>query len=215
MGMLQAGIIPVTPLEQNCTIFFDTDTHEGVVVDPGGDVEVILQILNENSIRIAAIWLTHGHLDHAGGAMDLKEALGVEIIGPHRDDKTLLDRIEAQAELYGIKDGMRNCAPDRWLVDGDRVSFGAHAFEVYHTPGHAAGHVIYVNQKQKIAHLGDVLFHGSVGRTDLPGGDHATLMHSIKTKVLPLGDDVGFICGHGPGGRIGEERRTNPFLRGL
>jgi glyoxylase-like metal-dependent hydrolase (beta-lactamase superfamily II) len=213
--MLQAGIIPVTPFEQNCTIFFDTDTHDGVVVDPGGDVEVILQILQENNVRIAAIWLTHGHLDHAGGAMQLKEVLGVEIIGPHRDDQPLLDNIEAQAKLYGIDGDMRNCTPDRWLDDGDRVSFGAHEFEVYHTPGHAAGHVIFVNRAQNIAHLGDVLFHGSVGRTDLPGGDHATLMQSIKTKVLPLGDDVGFICGHGPGGRIGDERRTNPFLRGL
>ena len=215
MGMLQAGIIPVTTFEQNCTVLFDMDTNEGVVVDPGGDVDVILQILQENNVKIHAIWLTHGHLDHAGGAAQLKEALGVDIIGPHRDDKQLLDNIEAQAKMFGVDDDLRNCTPDRWLEDGDIVTFGDHSFEVYHTPGHAAGHVIFFNRAQKFAHLGDVLFHGSIGRTDLPGGNHATLLNSIKTKVLPLGDDVGFICGHGPGSRIGEERKTNPFLRGL
>jgi len=163
MGMLQAGIIPVTTFEQNCTVLFDIETNEGVVVDPGGDVDVILQILQENNVQIHAIWLTHGHLDHAGGATQLKEALGVEIIGPHRDDQQLLDNIEAQAKMFGVDDDLRNCVPDRWLENGDTVSFGDHIFEVYHTPGHAAGHVIFFHREQKFAHLGDVLFHGSVG----------------------------------------------------
>lgn len=214
MGQLQAGIIPVTPFQQNCTVFFDDETREGVVVDPGGDVDSIVEVLEKHGVIVREIWITHGHLDHAGGARDLKERLGVDIVGPHRDDLPLLERIETQAQKYGIT-GLRNVLPDRWLEEGETVSFGEHVFEVFHCPGHAPGHVIYYNRKQGFAHLGDVLFNGSVGRTDLPGGDHAQLMASIRDKVLPLGDDTGFICGHGPGGRIGEERRNNPYLQGL
>ena len=212
MGQLNAGIVPVTPFQQNCTILFDTDTKQGVVVDPGGDVDRILATLKENGIEAGAIWITHGHIDHAGGAMALKEALGgVEIIGPHEADKPLLANLEAQGVRYGIA-GARNCVPDRFLAEGDTVSFGEHVFEVLHCPGHAPGHVVYYDRAAGFAHVGDVLFHGSVGRTALPGGDHEALMRSIKEKLLPLGDDVGFLCGHGPGGRFGEERRTNPFL---
>lgn len=213
--MLQAGIIPVTHFHQNCTILFDSETREGVVVDPGGDVDVILQTLQENEVTIQAIWITHGHIDHAGGAKELKNALGVEIIGPHKDDAPLLARLETQAERFGLSMKVENVVPDRWLEEGDTVSFSGHVFEVLHCPGHAPGHVVYVNRAQNFAHLGDVLFHGSIGRTDLPGGNHEQLMESIRTKILPLGDEMGFICGHGPGGRIGEERRTNPYLRGL
>ncbi len=213
--MLQAGIIPVTHFQQNCTVLFDSETKRGVVVDPGGDVEVILQTLSENGLTIEAIWLTHGHIDHAGGAKALKQHLNVDIIGPHIDDKPLLERLETQAEKYGLAMKVENVLPDRWLTDGETVSFGDHVFEVYHCPGHAPGHVIYFNRAQNFAHVGDVLFHGSIGRTDLYGGNHEQLLESIRTKVLPLGDDVGFICGHGPGGRIGDERRTNPYLRGL
>lgn len=215
MATLQAGIIPVTPFQQNCTVLFDPETKHGVVVDPGGDVEVITQVLSENGLTIDAIWLTHGHIDHAGGAVDLKAELGVDIVGPHRDDAPLLSRLEDQAIKFELEGPVKNVTPDRWLADGDEVSFGDHRFEVFHCPGHAPGHVIYFNRAQNFAHLGDVLFHGSIGRTDLPGGNHQQLLDSIRDKVLPLGDEVGFICGHGPGGRIGEERRTNPFLQGI
>ncbi len=215
MGQIQAGVVPVTAFQQNCTILFDDETRRGVVVDPGGDVPNIVDVLSKNNIQIDAIWLTHGHIDHAGGAMDLKDTLKVDIIGSHRDDKPLLNGLEGQADMFGLDGQVRNVTPDKWLVEGDCVSFSGHDFEVYHCPGHAPGHVIFYNRAAGFAHLGDVLFHGSIGRTDLPGGDHDQLLASIRDKVLPLGDDVGFICGHGPGGRIGEERLTNPFLKGL
>jgi glyoxylase-like metal-dependent hydrolase (beta-lactamase superfamily II) len=212
MGQLNAGIVPVTAFQQNCTILFDDVEKTGVVVDPGGDVDRILEVLTGHGIKVQAIWLTHGHIDHAGGAMALKEILGVDILGPHEADKPLLDNIENQAKRYGTGDDARNCVPDRFLKEGEVVSLGEHAFEVLHCPGHAPGHVVYYNRTAGFAHVGDVLFRGSVGRTDLPGGDHDALIRSIKEKLLPLGDEIGFICGHGPGGRFGEERRGNPFL---
>ena len=212
MGQLNAGIVPVTPFQQNCTILFDTDTKQGVVIDPGGDVDVILEAIRSNGFDIGQIWITHGHLDHAGGAMELKEALGVDIIGPHEADAKMMANLEVQAERFGVPGMAKNCTPDRFLIEGETVSFGEHVFEVLHCPGHAPGHVVYYNRPARFAHVGDVLFRGSIGRTDLPGGDHATLIRSIKEKLFPLGDDIGFICGHGPGGRFGEERRSNPFL---
>jgi len=215
MGQLQAAIIPVTPFQQNCTVLFDADSKKGVVVDPGGDVDVIVQTLQENGITIEQIWLTHGHIDHAGGADELREALGVTVLGPHKDDLPLLANLETQAERFGVKMKVRNLVPDRFLEEGDTVSFGEHVFEVFHCPGHAPGHVIFFNRAMGFAHLGDVLFSGSIGRTDLPGGNHQQLLDSIRDKVLPLGDEVGFICGHGPGSRIGDERRSNPYLVGL
>ena len=215
MGKLQAGIIPVTPFQQNCTIFFDADSREGVVVDPGGDVDTIIETITQNGIAVKEIWITHGHLDHAGGADELRERLGVPVIGPHVDDKPLLENLEMQGQKFGIAMPLRNLVPDRYLAEGDTVSFGEHVFEIFHCPGHAPGHVVFFNRKESFAHLGDVLFTGSIGRTDLPGGNHEQLLASIRDKVLPLGDEVGFLCGHGPGGRIGEERRSNPYLVGL
>jgi hydroxyacylglutathione hydrolase len=212
MGQLSAGIVPVTAFQQNCTILFDTETKQGVVVDPGGDVPKIMAALENNGITVEAIWITHGHLDHAGGAMELKEKLGVSIIGPHVADKFILDDIEKRSAAYGAPGEMHNCTPDQFLEQGDKVSFGEHEFEVLHCPGHSPGSVVFYNRKAGFAHVGDVLFRGGIGRTDFPGGDHAALMNSIKNKLFPLGDEIAFICGHGPGGKFGEERRTNPFL---
>jgi glyoxylase-like metal-dependent hydrolase (beta-lactamase superfamily II) len=214
MGQLNAAIVPVTPFQQNCTILFDADTKEGVVVDPGGDLPRIRAALEQYGVTVQAIWLTHGHIDHAGGAMDLKDALGVPLVGPHEADTPLLQNLEVQAVRFGVSDAVRNCTPDRFLAEGDVVGFGEHQFEVLHCPGHAPGHVVFFNREARFAHVGDVLFNGSIGRTDLPGGDHAALIASIRNKLLPLGDDIGFICGHGPGSRFGDERRGNPFLTG-
>lgn len=214
MGRLSLEVIPVTAFRQNCCLLFDANDKQAVVVDPGGDVPDILHAIDRLGLTVTEIWLTHGHIDHAGGAMDLKEALGVPLIGPHRDDAFLLERLETQALRYGMGEGVRDAVPDRWLEEGDRLAVGEHAFEVLHTPGHSPGHVVFFQREARFLHAGDVLFAGSVGRTDLPGGDGPTLIQSIKTKILPLGDDVGFLCGHGPGSRIGDERRSNPFLVG-
>lgn len=212
--VLTVQIIPVTSFRQNCCLLFDADAKVGVVVDPGGDIDKILQVVEKTGVAVEAIWLTHGHIDHAGGAMELKERLGrdVPIVGPHQDDRLLLENIERQAQMFGAGGGFRNAYPDRWLAEGDTVSVGAHTFEVLHCPGHAPGHVVFFHRAARFLHAGDVLFSGSIGRTDLAGGDHATLLRSIRQKLLPLGDDVAFICGHGPGSTLGEERRNNPFL---
>ena len=209
---LTIEIVPVTAFGQNCCLLFDAGDKNGVVVDPGGDVDRILAAVAKAGITVEAIWLTHGHLDHAGGAMALKERLGVLIHGPHEGDRSILETIEQQAAMFGAGGGFRNAYPDRWLADGDEVGFGRHAFEVLHCPGHSPGHVVFFHRPARFLHAGDVLFRGSIGRTDLRGGDHATLIRSIREKVLPLGDDVAFLCGHGPGGTLGEERRSNPYL---
>ena len=217
MGQMSGVIVPVTLFQQNCAILFDAQTKEGIVVDPGGDVPDILAAIEKSAVKVTAVWLTHGHLDHAGGAMQLKTALleqgtAINIVGPHKDDAPLLANIESSALRFGAS-GMFNCTPDRYLEEGEQVNFGSHIFDVLHCPGHAPGHVVYINKAANFAHLGDVLFNGSIGRTDLPGGNHAQLIASIKNKLLPLGDEVSFICGHGPGSTIGNERKNNPYLR--
>jgi len=193
-----ALIVPVSPFQQNCTLLWNTATMHGVVIDPGGDVPDILAGIKQAGITIDEIWITHGHIDHVGGAAELRDELKVPIIGPHIADKYLLDNVVASGANFGMT-GVRNFAPDRWLNEGDQLKIGDLVFDVYHAPGHSPGSVVFFNKDMRFAIVGDVLFNGSVGRTDLPGGDHATLIRSINQKLLPLGDDIGFICGHGPG----------------
>ena len=209
---LKAAIVPVTPFQQNCTLLWDEDSKVGAVVDPGGDLHRIEAGIKQTGMSVEKILLTHGHLDHAGGAAELKEKLGgVPIEGPHLADKFLLDGLAAQGAGMGVS-GMRDVTPDRWLAERDTVSAAGASFAVLHCPGHSPGSVVLVNAAQRFALVGDVLFRGSIGRTDFPYGDHDALIDAIKTKLFPLGDDVVFICGHGPMGTIGEERQTNPFL---
>lgn len=207
---LKAAIVPVTPFQQNCTLVFDDETKKGVVIDPGGDIERIEDAIKQIGMTVEEIILTHGHIDHAGAATDLKAKLGVNITGPHKADKFLLDGLAAQALSYGFP-GMKNVTPDRWLDEGDRVTIAGVVFDVYHCPGHSPGSLVYVNKDAGIAFVGDVIFQGSIGRTDFPYGDHDALISAIRTKLFPLGDDIVFVCGHGPASTFGEERRTNPF----
>jgi glyoxylase-like metal-dependent hydrolase (beta-lactamase superfamily II) len=207
---LRAAIVPVTPLQQNCAILWCTSTMRGAVVDPGGDLARIRQGLDQVGVTAERIVLTHGHIDHAGGAAELAEALSVEIVGPHREDKWLLDALPVAGAEYGIP--ARPCTPDRWLEENDVVSVGKVDFEVLHCPGHSPGHIVLVNRALNFGVFGDVLFLGSIGRTDLPRGDHAALISAIKTKLLILPDDFFFLCGHGPMSTIGHERQSNPFL---
>ncbi len=208
---LKAAIVQVTPFQQNCTLIWDEATKSGAVVDPGGDLDKIEHAIAEAGIKIEKILLTHGHLDHAGGADELREKLGVKIEGPHRADKLLLDGLEKQGKLYQV-DGLRNVTPDRWLDEGDKVTVAGHEFQIFHCPGHSPGSVVFFNKAQRFALVGDVIFQGSIGRTDFPYGDHEALISAIKTKLFPLGDDVAFICGHGRPSQFGIERKTNPFL---
>ena len=208
---LRAAIVPVTPLQQNCSLVWSEATKKGAVIDPGGDVPVILDAIKQVGMTVEKIVLTHGHLDHVGGAMELKEALGVAIEGPHKADLFLMERAEEQAASYGLT-GMRNASSDRWLDEGDALEIGGEAFEIFHCPGHSPGSLVYYNKTNRFALVGDVVFQGSIGRTDFPYGDHEALITAIKSKLLPLGDDIAFICGHGPMSTFGQERQTNPFL---
>ena len=217
MGQLRGAIVPVTPFQQNCAILWDDETKAGMVVDPGGDVDRILAAIEQTGASIHKIVLTHGHLDHAGGAAGLRDALTskygapVPVEGPDRRDEFLLNGIASQAAGYGFV--ASNVTPDRWMEEGDVLTLGPHRFDVLHCPGHTPGSLVFVNTDARFALVGDVLFQGSVGRTDFPYGDTAALIDAIKTKLLPLGDDMSFLCGHGPGSTIGAERANNPFLR--
>jgi len=209
---MQAVIIPVTPFQQNCTLMWCPDTMEGAIVDPGGEIDRLLGIIDDQGITLVKILVTHGHIDHAGGVADLAERLGIPIEGPHKDDKFWIDQLTEQGDRFGTGENARSFTPDRWLDGGDTVSFGNVTLLVRHCPGHTPGHVIFFHEGLRVAQVGDVLFQGSIGRTDFPRGDHATLLASIKNELWPLGDDVTFIPGHGPTSTFGHERRTNPFV---
>ena len=209
---IKIAILPVTPFQQNCSIVWCTGTNKGAVVDPGGDVDRILEAVEQQGPEIEKILITHGHIDHAGGAAELAERLGVEIEGPHPEDLFLLEDLAVQGERFGVPGAGRPFIPSRWLDAGDEVTVGDLRFSVSHCPGHTPGHIIFFNQPSRVALVGDVLFKGSIGRTDFPRGDHDTLLRSIVENLWPLGDDVTFIPGHGQPSTIGEERRTNPFV---
>lgn len=209
--LLGAAVVAVTPFEQNATLLWCKRTKRGVWVDPGGERERLRPVAAERGVAVEAVWLTHGHIDHAGEAGVFAAEMGVPVIGPHREDAFWLDRLEEVGRGYGMA-GARNVVPDRWLEDGDRLSVGEVAFDVYHTPGHTPGHVIFHAAAVGVAQVGDVLFRGSIGRTDFPRGDHAALIASIRGKLWPLGDATRFIPGHGAMSTFGAERRGNPFV---
>lgn len=218
---LAVTLVPVTAFQQNCAILHDPESRRGAVIDPGGDVPLILAAIEKLDVTIESILLTHGHLDHAGGASALARALmavlpgqNVPILGPEARDRFLLEGIARQAAAFGLAD-MENVTPDRFLAEGDEVDIAGVPFAVRHCPGHTPGHIVFVDHANRFAVLGDVLFQGSIGRTDFPYGDHQQLLAAIAGKILPLGNDMRFICGHGPASSIGAERRDNPFLRGL
>ena len=208
---LKAVVVPVTPFQQNATILVCTRTGEAAVVDPGGEVDRLLAAAHGAAARIAKVLLTHGHVDHAGGAAELAGRLGVPIEGPHPDDAFWIEGIAEQGVRFGMPEA-RSFVPDRWLADGDEVTIGEARLAVLHCPGHTPGHVAYFHGPSRLALVGDVLFRGSIGRTDLARGDHARLIASIRDKLWPLGSDVTFIPGHGPASTFDAERRGNPFV---
>ena len=203
-------IIPVTPFEQNCSLLWCDETLRAAVVDPGGDIPRILAAVKRNGVTLDRILVTHGHIDHAGAVAELADRLSLPIEGPQREDQFWIDGMPQQSRMFGFPE-VRAFTPDRWLENGDRVGFGQVELEVLHCPGHTPGHVVFFNAAGRLAIVGDVLFQGSVGRTDFPRGDFSALMASIRDRLWPLGDDVAFIAGHGPMSTFGEERRSNPF----
>ena len=210
---MRYAIIPVTPFEQNCTVFWCEETRQAAVIDPGGGLEQILGFLEREGLALARILVTHGHIDHAGGVGALAAQTGVAIEGPHPEDRFWIVGMPQQSKMFGFPNVL-SFEPDRWLQAGDRVHFGKVELEVLHCPGHTPGHVAFYHRPSKLAQVGDVLFNGSIGRPDFPRGDYDTLIRSIHEQLFPLGDDVEFIPGHGPMSTFGEERRHNPFLSG-
>lgn len=209
--VMKYRIIPVTPFQQNCTLLWCERTGKAAVVDPGGDLHLIKAAIAEEGVTLEKILLTHAHIDHAGGTAALARELGLTIEGPGLADEFWIEGLPKQSQMFGFPD-VEIFTPERWLEDGDRVSFGEIELQVIHCPGHTPGHVVFYHPESSLALVGDVLFQGSIGRTDFPRGDHATLIRSIKEKLLPLGDDIRFIPGHGPMSTFGQERLTNPFI---
>lgn len=205
-------IIPVTPFEQNASLLWDEPSGKAAVVDPGGDLALILARVEQLGLELEKILITHAHIDHAGAAGELSRRLALPIEGPHREDDFWIQALPEQSQMFGFP-AAETFEPDRWLQQGDRVRVGDEELEVRHCPGHTPGHVIFFHPRDRLAIVGDVLFKGSIGRTDFPRGDHAALLAAIRAQLWTLGDDVVFIPGHGPMSSIGEERRSNPFVR--
>ncbi|MDO4795725.1 MAG: MBL fold metallo-hydrolase [Brachymonas sp.] len=211
--MLHHETLPVTAFEQNCSLIWCDQTMEGAVIDPGGDLPQILALVARHGVKVKQILLTHGHVDHCAGAADLARQLGVPIVGPHVADQFWIEALPEVAARYGFPPA-ETFTPARWLQEGDAVQVGQECLQVRHCPGHAPGHVVFHAPQQRLAFVGDVLFAGSIGRTDFPQGDHDQLIRSIIDKLWPMGDDTVFVPGHGPRSSFGRERQTNPFVRG-
>jgi len=204
--------IPVTSYQQNCSLIWCEHTNQAALIDPGGEADRLLEIVKKQDLKLVSILLTHGHIDHVGGSREIAEKLAIPIIGPQKEEAFWLDNLPHQSEMFDFTYA-DPLTPDQWLEEGDEVKVGNICFSVLHCPGHTPGHIIFYDSASKTAFVGDVLFKGSIGRTDFPRGDHATLINAIKTKLLPLGDDVTFIPGHGPISTLGQERLTNPFIQ--
>lgn len=209
--MLHRLTLSVTAFAQNCSLIWCDDTHEAALIDPGGDIPVLLKAITDRDLTLKALWLTHAHIDHAGATGTLARTQGVPIMGPHPGDQFWIDALPQQSQMFGFPQA-EPFAPTEWLQDGDTVTLGRHTLQVLHCPGHTPGHVVFFDPGTRHAFVGDVLFAGSIGRTDFPGGNHADLINAIKGKLLPLGDDITFTPGHGPESTFGEERRYNPYL---
>lgn len=211
--MLGYLTIPVTAFAQNCSLVWDDQTHQAAVIDPGGDLDRLLAEVEQRGLKLEQIWLTHAHIDHAGGTGELARRLGLPIVGPHRGDQFWIDALPQQSAMFGFPPAQA-FTPTRWLDDGDTVQLGSHVLQVRHCPGHTPGHVVFHSPQLQRAFVGDVLFAGSIGRTDFPQGNHAQLIESITQRLWPMGDETVFIPGHGPESSFGRERRSNPYVRG-
>lgn len=208
---MKFSIVPVTPYQQNCSLIWCDATGKAALVDPGGDVERLLREVERQGVTLEKILLTHGHLDHVGGALELSNSMNLPILGPQDEDAFWLESLSAQAQMFGFPP-TQAFVPDQWLHHGEQVSIGEFTLDVIHCPGHTPGHIVFINLDARIAFVGDVLFKGSIGRTDFPRGNHADLIQGIREKLFPLGDDIRFIPGHGPMSTFGHERLTNPFV---
>jgi glyoxylase-like metal-dependent hydrolase (beta-lactamase superfamily II) len=204
-------ILPVTPFQQNCSIVWCEDTGKAALVDPGGDIDLLLAEVRRQGVHLETLLLTHGHIDHVGGALELSKAMDLPILGPHEEDAFLLGSLPDQARMFGFPP-TQAFLPTQWLKGGERVFVGNLALEVIHCPGHTPGHIVFFSKDARLAFVGDVLFRGSIGRTDFPRGNHDALVRSIRERLFPLGDDIRFVPGHGPMGTFGHERLTNPFV---